>query len=188
MGDRVPGLVSPWTRGELKYRLFDEAMKSIYLEALTRHPFAAARFYLIHQPPHLIGELVSAFTNAETTAWAWLILLPGASVLAFVSLLGGHNDASSFGKVILLSGTLVAVSCLPNIWAYASLPSMPDTILLSVCFVSLALGFGARTLFRRGQLIDRYTCAWARNISANRSSSPISAIGPPENTSAPGGT
>src|SRR5262249_22315596 len=104
---------------------------------------------------YMVQQLLSAFTSAKTTAWLWLILVAGAGTLAFVSLLGNHDDSGPLRRVILLSGTVVAGSCLPNIWGHASWASMPDTILLSICFMSLALGFGAYTLFRYGRLTAR---------------------------------
>jgi hypothetical protein len=157
-GDPVPGLMSPWTSG-LKYRLVDEVMKRIFLEALVRDPLASARVYLMDQPSHMIQQLVWAFKGAKSTAWLWLTLAAGVGIFAFVLLLGNHNEFNSLRRVILLSGAALAGSWLPILWANASWASMPDTILLSLCFMSLALGLGAYRLFRYDRLTQQDTFA-----------------------------
>jgi len=157
MDDPIPGLISPWDRGELKYRLVDEVMKRIFLEALTRRPLSSARFYLIDQPLHMTQQLVLAFKKAESTAWLWLVIAAGVGTFAFASQLGSNDDPSALGKVIWLSAAAVVASWLPNLWAYASWPSMPDTVLLTVCFMSLGLGLGAYSLLGYARLAQQAT-------------------------------
>jgi len=148
MSDPAPGVISPWSRGQLKYQLVDEAMKRIYFEAVTRSPLLALRLYAIDQPSRMVRELVKAFTSAKSMTWLWLILLAGAGTFVFVLVLGDESGSDMPGKVILLGLSAVVASWLPTLWARALWPRIPDTILLSVCFMSLAVGLGAYRLFR----------------------------------------
>ena len=150
MGQPVPGLLSPWT-GQLKYRLVNDAMEQIFIEAATRKPLVTAQFYLTTQTWRLVQQLVLAFQKAKTYTWLWLVLAAGVGVFGFVLFFGGEKRQESPQTVIIVSAAAVVASALPNLWAYASWPTMPDTIVLAPFFMSLALGLGAYRLFRHAR-------------------------------------
>jgi hypothetical protein len=155
MSDPVPGLLSPWSRGDVeyvKYRLVDEAMKRIHFEAISSHPLLSLRFYFIDQPSRMTEQLLMAFISQKDITWLWLILIGSAGIFSFVLLFGDGSGFAPLGKLSLLSASAVVASWLPTLWARATWPRIPDTILLSMCFMSLALGLGAYRLFRCGRL------------------------------------
>lgn len=148
MTEPAPGLLSPWTGGGLKYRLVDETMKRLYLEALTKKPRVSARFYLIEQPLRITNTLMDPFRNAKSNTWIWLTLLAVAGVFAFALRFEDGGASPPPGVVVTLCFGAFMAALLPGIWAHAVGPYLPDAILLSVCFVSLALGLGAYRLFK----------------------------------------
>ncbi len=143
----APGLYSAWAPGA-KHTLENNVMKGVFLEALTKRPLESLRVYLIDQPAQLLLQLKLAFLRAPTSRWIWLTLAAGAGIFGFLCLFGGESDPSSLGKTMSLAAAAMIGSGLPLLWAHASFPTMPDTILLTVCFMSLALGFGAYWVFR----------------------------------------
>jgi hypothetical protein len=148
MTEPTVGLLSPWTGGGLKYRLVDETMKRIYLEALVRKPGVSAQFYLIEQPLRLAKTLVDPFSNAKSNTWIWLTLLAGAGIFAFALRFEEGSASPPLGSVVWLCFGAFMASWLPGIWAYAHGSYLPDVVLLSACFMCLALGLGAYRLFK----------------------------------------
>jgi hypothetical protein len=146
----VPGVSSPWTGG-LKYRLVDESLKRIYVEAVTNEPLVSARFYLIQQPKNITRQIAFAYRNAKNSTWIWLTLLSSAGIFAFALLLEDKKVSAPPDMIISLSAGAFLMAWLPGLWAWATGPYLPDAILLSACFLSLALGLGAYRLFRYGR-------------------------------------
>lgn len=142
------GIISPWTNGQLKYRLVDEAMKKIYLEGIKKKPRVSVRFYLTHQPKRLIQNLLLPFKNATSYAWIWLSLLAGATIFAFARLLGDQRQSDPPDKILLLSAGAFLTSWLPGLWAYVMGATMPDAILLFAASIPLALGLGGYWFYR----------------------------------------
>ena len=155
--DDVPGLLSPWTAGGLKYRLADKAFERIFFEAVSRHPVGTLRAIWLDNLLGFLHQLASAFKNAPSNAWIWLIVAAGVGVFAFVSLLHDDEAFGSLGKVILVSAGALSAAALPNL--LLSIPflyAMADTVLLSVSFAGVMLGLGAYALLKcaRGRRRD----------------------------------
>ena len=151
MTNHPPGILSPWTGGQLKYRLVDETMKRIYVEAATKKPLASAQYYLIQQPIYLTQQLLVPFKQATGSAWLWLTFLASATIFAFARLFEDKTSSVPPDKIILLSVGAFLVSWLPGLWAHAVIAYFPDSINLAVCSMSLVLGLGAYRLYRFGR-------------------------------------
>src|SRR5262249_33061435 len=120
MGDPVPGLISSWGRGQLKYRFVDEAMKRIYVKALAKDPFVTAKFFLVDQPLHMARQLAGIFTNGDRNVWPLLMILSSAGIFAFAFSLEEETERDNLAQVLLLSGGVFVASCLPGLWAHVN--------------------------------------------------------------------
>jgi hypothetical protein len=154
--DDVPGLLSPWTAGGLKYRLADKAFERIFFEAVSRHPVGTLRAIWLDKLLVFLHQLASAFKNAPGNAWIWLIVAAGIGVFAFVSLLHEKEANGSLGKVILVSAGALSAAALPNLLSIPWLYAMTDTVLLSAGLAGVMLGLGAYALLKcaRGRWRD----------------------------------
>jgi hypothetical protein len=148
MSEPAPGLISPWTAGNVKYRMADEAFERIFFEAIRLHPLRVLRVFLLDKPPYIIRYLSLGFTNAKTDAWMWLILAAGIGVFGFLLLLedkGEEEKGESIapGKAILLAAAAVVVATLPTFLAYPIPWLLTDSMLLLVTLASLTIGMGS---------------------------------------------
>jgi hypothetical protein len=147
MSEPAPGLTSPWTGGNVKYRMADEAFERIFFEAIRLHPLRVLRVFL-DKPPYIIRYLSRGFTNAKSDAWMWLILAAGIGVFGFLLLLedkGEEEKGESIapGKAILLAAAAVVVATLPTFLAYPIPWLLTDSMLLLVTLASLTIGMGS---------------------------------------------
>jgi hypothetical protein len=147
MSEPAPGLTSPWTGGNVKYRMADEAFERIFFEAIRLHPLKVLRVFL-QKPPYIIRDLSLGFTNAKSDAWMWLILAAGIGVFGFLLLLedkGEEEKGESIapGKAILLAAAAVVVATLPTFLAYPLPWLLTDSMLLLVTLASLTIGMGS---------------------------------------------
>jgi hypothetical protein len=151
MSEPAPGLTSPWTGGNVKYRMADDAFERIFFEALWLHPLKALRAFWHDKPPYIIRELRLGFADAQTDAWMWLILAAGIGVFGFLLLLedkgedGEEEKGESIapGKAILLVVAAVVLATLPTLLAYPLRWVLTDSILLLVALASLTIGMGS---------------------------------------------
>ena len=143
-----PSIISPWTSGQLKYRLVDESMKKIYIEAVTKKPLVSAQYYLVEQPKHITQQLLLPFKNAKSTAWLWLTFLAAAITFTLVFLFNDKQSSVSLSKVIILSVGAFLISWLPGLWAFSFGATIPDAILLFVSCIPLVIGLGAYGLYK----------------------------------------
>jgi hypothetical protein len=154
--DDVPGLLSPWTAGGLKYRLADKAFERIFFEAVSRNPVGAFRAFWLDKVSGFLHEFASVFKNSPSNAWILLIVAAGIGVFAFVSLLQDDEPFGSLGKVILVSAGALSAAALPNLLTIQTVHAMADMITLSISFASMMLGLGAYELLKytRGRRRD----------------------------------
>ena len=148
MTNNPPSILSQWTGGGVKYRLVDDTMKNIYIEAFTNKPLVSAEYYLIEQPKHITRQLLLPFKNATGNKWIWLTFLGGILTFSMALLL---NDKKSFtppDKTILLCIGAFLISWLPGLWAYSMAATIPDAILLFASSIPLIGGLGAYWLYR----------------------------------------
>jgi hypothetical protein len=148
MTNNPPSILSPWTSGQLKYRLVDDTMKKIYVEAFTKKPLVSAEYYLIEQPKHITRQLLLPFKNANGNKWLWMTFLGSILTFSLTLLLNDKKSSSPPDKIILLSLGAFLISWLPGLWAYSQAATIPDAILLFVSSIPLIIGLGAYWIYR----------------------------------------
>jgi len=102
-------------------------------------------------PVQVIKTLTSAFTQAPTLTWLWLIGAAGA--VLFIMLLGLARSANigDGGKMLGVSAAAIAAATLPNMLSYSAVYAMVDSILMITAFMPAAIGIGAYAILRKLQ-------------------------------------
>jgi SAM-dependent methyltransferase len=147
----APGLMSEWTGIGMRAALQDRMARGAFLDAVKKHPIRVLIIYLIKKPLHIVSTLTKAFT--QSLAWVWLSVLVGAGTGALVMRFGRQNDARAPRDMILLSGGAVLAATMPSLWAYPSLPTMGDSVLLLAAFapITIAMGIAVISVRRRAR-------------------------------------
>jgi SAM-dependent methyltransferase len=137
----VAGLVSEWAGVGTKAALQDRILRAAFADAVRKHPFRVSIVYLLSKPLHIVSTLIKPFIQGIT--WIGLAILVGAGIGALVMMFGPGSDVRAPRDMIMLSGGAVLVATLPGLWAYPSLATMRDSLLLLTAFVPIAVAMGS---------------------------------------------
>jgi hypothetical protein len=141
----APGLKSEWMGVGTRAALQDRMVAGAFMDAVKKYPGRVLTIYLIKKPLHIISTLVRPFTRSIT--WVGLSLLIGVGIGAFVVLFGG-DIASAPRDMILLSVGAVLAAAVPSLWAYPTVSTMGDSVLLFAAFAPFTIAIGTVTLVR----------------------------------------
>jgi hypothetical protein len=144
-----PARVSIWT-GRMKPRFHEDIMRRALFEAIEEHPLDAVVLYAYKKPIAIFNTLKSAFSQAPGLIWMWCVLIGAmCSALLFLSL-RGEFDGRRLTELVAISGWVVIIGALPNLWAYPGLYAMSDVVLSLVVFALLLLGATIAAVVRLG--------------------------------------
>jgi hypothetical protein len=139
--------LSPWT-STYKMRLHDNIMRRVVLDLVVNHPTEAASLYLYWKPIQTLAivQLVLKKISLET----WLAVLLGAALLAGLLLICQPTaEPREFRMPFLIVLAAIPVSLIPNMWAYASLHTISDTLLVFYTFVAFGVCWGVTVVVQR---------------------------------------
>jgi hypothetical protein len=149
------GYISPWT-GTLKFRLQDEIMRRVFLQAILRHPFKAVELYALLKPYAIYVDIKEIFHRTSNFTWLWLIILGGLVGAGALTWLGDRQPEET-AKITLFIAAAVPFAALPNMWAYPAFHTVADlflvTLILAQACISMLVAVGT-------QVGRNYRAAW----------------------------
>jgi SAM-dependent methyltransferase len=140
----APGLTSEWVGVGVRTAIQDRMLRGAFMKAVKNHLIRVPIIYLVKKPVHIVATLAKAFTNS--IGWIGLSILVGAGVGVLVMRFGDQNDVRVPRDMIMLSGGAVLAAAMPSLWAYPSLSTMGDSVLLLAAFAPIAIGMGSAIL------------------------------------------
>jgi SAM-dependent methyltransferase len=143
----APGLISEWTGIGIRTALQDRLARGAFMSAVRAHPVPVLKIYLVRKPRHTISTLIKAFT--QSMDWVWLSVLVGAGTAAFVMRFSRQDEGRAPRDMILLSGGAVLASTVPSLWAYPSLSTMGDSVLLLAAFTPITVAMSTAMVLNR---------------------------------------